>query len=245
MAIMSEKVPDERAVLARIRTEMEQQLRTGGAPEEVHSFLVQHWARLMLGIYLAKGNQDPDWQAGWDTVSALLWSLSPKQGREDTAQMLRTLPTLLARLQEGCIALAMPLAERDALFKRLALLHAAVAREGLHSGPAGREPAAGMATAPDAGEGEGILASLAPAALPMPARGAVPDRPGGVMPKLGLGNRVRFLGAGENRELLVHWISPMGGMYLFTNSQGLEALTLTRARLEAKFRAGEAQLAGY
>ncbi len=242
MAIMIEKVPDERTVLARIRAEMEQQLLAGGAPEEVHSFLIQHWARLMLGIYLAKGNKDPDWQAGWETVSALLWSLSPKQGREDTVQLLRTLPALLARLQEGCVALVMPLAERDALFKRLALLHAAVVREGLHSVMPGGEPAAGISRAADAGDED--LAALVPAALPASSDVGVAEKPRGALPKLGLGNRVRFMGGEENRELLVHWISPMGGMYLFTNNQGLEAITLTRARLEAKFRAGEAQLAG-
>lgn len=242
---MSDKVPDERTVLARIRSEMEQHMREAGAPEEVHAFLVQHWARLMLGIFMAKGNQDPDWQAGWDTVSALLWSLSPKQGREDTVKMLRTLPTLLARLQEGCVALGMPLAERDTLFKRLAMLHAAVAREGLHSG-AGPDTV-GRVTL-DGGDTE--LAKLAPAPLPAipPENAPSPPVPGartdGILPKLERGNRVRFIASGEDRELVVNWISPMGGMYLFTNSQGLEALTLTRARLEAKFRAGEARLAG-
>jgi hypothetical protein len=42
---------------------------------------------------------------------------------------------------------------------------------------------------------------------------------------------------------MVHWVSPLGGMYLFTNDQGLDALTLTRARLAERFAAGTARMA--
>lgn len=128
---MQDRTLNEQVVYTRIRAEMEKHLEAHGAPEEIHDFLARHWARLMTGIFQAKGNQDQDWFSGWDTVNALLWSLSPKAGREDAEKMLRMLPTLLARLQEGCLALGIPVAERDALFERLALMHAAVAREGL------------------------------------------------------------------------------------------------------------------
>jgi hypothetical protein len=35
----------------------------------------------------------------------------------------------------------------------------------------------------------------------------------------------------------------MGGMYMFANDQGLDAITLTQARLAARFREGEVWLA--
>jgi hypothetical protein len=40
----------------------------------------------------------------------------------------------------------------------------------------------------------------------------------------------------------LNWISPAGGMYLFGNEQGLDAMTLTRARLTERFAQGLAAL---
>ncbi|MBK9326674.1 MAG: DUF1631 family protein [Hydrogenophilales bacterium] len=62
------------------------------------------------------------------------------------------------------------------------------------------------------------------------------------MPRLKPGDRLHFTLAGEDRILMVSWISPLGGMYMFTNEQGLDALTLTRARLAERFAAGTASL---
>lgn len=124
---MYDTLLNERDVLARIRLEMEKHLLQHQAPEDVNEFLIQHWAKLMTGIFMAKGNQDADWNAGWDAVNALLWSLSPKFGRVETEKMLRLLPSILSRLQEGCNALGLSSPERDPFFERLAMLHAAIA----------------------------------------------------------------------------------------------------------------------
>jgi hypothetical protein len=231
----------ERIVLTRIRGEIERQLQDSGAPEEVHGFLAQHWARLMTNIFMAKGNRDPDWQAGWDTMNALLWSLAPKQGRKETTLMLRTLPNLLARLQEGCTALGLSASERDAFFQRLAMLHAAVARAGLH-GEAVTSQAEILEK--DAQSETDVDLSTLPSPLPVkePALGVEEPMAGHGLPDLKVGSRIRLRTGLEDKVLLLNWLSPMGGMYLFTNEEGLDALTLTRARLESKFRRGEAQL---
>jgi len=232
---MAEKSPRTSDVLNKIQDEMAQQLKKSGAPEEVHIFLMQDWSRLLVGIYLAKGNQHSDWKAGWETVHALLWSLAPKRGMEETSTLLRMLPTLLSRLHAGCAALTMPLGDRDALFERLAMLHAALAREGLQARPDEEGPITRLRAEDVASPEESDLHGLsAPELLPTDQRIA--------QPKLQLGDRVVFKGQGSARELVLTWISPMGGMYLFANELGLDAVTLTRARLEAKFQAGEASL---
>ena len=240
---MHDTAPTERDVLDRIRQEMEKHLLENQAPEDVHEFLVMHWSRLMTGIFMAKGNQDADWNAGWDTVNALLWSLSPKHGRQETEKMLRMLPTILARLQEGCAAMAMPAEERDVFFERLAMMHAAVARAGLKY-KAGREP--GVTRMGDLDDAEN-RAGLAELRQPAPDKPASRPRAGCVpldaLPELKAGDRVRFHLAKEERTLILNWVSPVGGMYMFANDQGLDALTLTRARLEERFRAGTACLA--
>lgn len=234
----------ERIVLARIRGEVARQLQECGAPEEVHEFLLQHWSRLMTDIFMAKGNQDPDWQAGWDTMNALLWSLAPKQGRKESTLLLRTLPNLLARLQEGCAALGLPRPERDAFFKRLAVLHAAVVRTGLQDRlatvPGGDESLQAEAL----GEGAKVdFSKLYPLAHEHePVLSPAKEKEGHPFPELKVGNRIRLKVGMEDKQLLLTWLSPLGGMYLFTNEDGLEALTLTRARLVAKFQQGEADL---
>ncbi len=248
---MHESVSSERDVLERIRQEMDKHLRENQAPEDLHDFLVQHWARLMTGIFMAKGNQDADWNAGWDTVNALLWSLSPKFGREETEKMLRMLPSILARLQEGCAALSMRSLEKDAFFERLAMMHAAVARAGLRYPEKHAASITAIGSVPD-DETQADLAKLVPHPEPGSAStstSASTERPEHAsathhdLPEIKPGDRVRFTLAKEDRVLLLNWVSPVGGMFMFANEQGLDALTLTRARLAERFHAGTACLA--
>lgn len=239
---MRESVPTERDVLDRIRQATEGHLRENGAPEDVHHFLVQHWARLMTSIFLAKGNQDPDWNSGWDTVNALVWSLSPKHGRLETERMLRTLPDILARLHEGCAALSLPGLEQDLFFERLAMLHAAVARDGLKYRAEDEPNLTCLAGADDAIIQAAQGAMGPPAALARSWTAEQGARPDVRLPDLKVGDRVHFSLAREDRVLKLNWVSPVGGMFMFANDQGLDALTLTRTRLAERFQAGTARL---
>jgi len=221
---------------------MERHLLEHDAPDDIGGFLTQHWARLLTGVFIAKGNQHPDWLAGWDTVNALLWSLAPKLSRGETEKMLHMLPTLLARIHEGCSALSISLPERDALFERLAMLHAAIARAGLRS--LGDSEIA-LTQLARIGEQEAVvdLTGLNPAKTvsiefdPPPVAGLPLP-----MPELKIGDQVHFRLPGQTRNLYLNWISPAGGMYLFGNELGLDAMTLTRARLADRFAQGQAAL---
>jgi hypothetical protein len=242
---MRESVPTEQDVLGRIRLEMEKYLHENEAPEDVHYFLIHHWARLMTSIFMAKGNQDADWNSGWDAVNTLLWSLSPKYGRLETEKMLRMLPAILARLHEGCAALAIPSLEKDMFFERLAMMHAAVARTGLKYREDQDHNPTGIGRASD-GDARPDLAGLV-SSTPTDKSTLASHRqdltfhPG--LPDLKLGDRVRFTLGKEDRVLNLNWVSPAGGMFMFANDQGLDALTLTRARLAERFQAGAARLA--
>ncbi len=220
---------------------MEAYLLENSAPEDVHDFLLQHWARLMTSIFLAKGNQDPDWTSGWDTVNSLVWSLSPKQDRQETEKMLRMLPAILARMHEGCAALALPVPEQNAFFERLALLHAAVARDGLKFKADNESNLTRLAEAEET-DARAEVAELVSSADAGPGLPSNRNRePEGEMPDIAVGDHVQFTLAGESRVLRLNWVSPVGGMYLFANDQGLDALTLTRARLAERFQAGTAR----
>jgi hypothetical protein len=239
---MPKRQANQQTVLQRIQTEMERHLLEHDAPEEITGFLRLHWARLLTGIFMAKGNQHADWLAGWDTVNALLWSLAPKNSRAETEKMLRMLPTLLGRMREGCAALEIPAPECDAMFERLAMMHAAIARAGLRCRNVSETAITHLAAAvePDA---EVDLALLNPPKAiaieldPPPASGQPLP-----MPELKIGDQVHFRMQGQARNLFLNWISPAGGMFLFGNEHGLDAITLTRARLTERFAQGQAAL---
>lgn len=221
---------------------MDRHLLEYDAPEDILGFLRQHWTRLLTGIFMAKGNQHADWLAGWDAVNALLWSLAPKSSRSETEKMLHMLPTLLARLHEGCAALSMPLPERDRLFERLAMMHAAVARAGLRCRNVPEIAMTHLAMAAASDDAVDLAALNPPKNIAIefaPAPVASTPMP---MPKLKIGDRVRFRLHDQTRILYLNWISPGGGMYLFGNEQGLDAMTLTRARLDDRFAQGQAAL---
>lgn len=235
---MPDTLLNERDVLARIRLEMDRHLREHQAPEDVHDFLIQHWTRLMTGIFMAKGNQDADWNAGWDTVNALLWSLAPKFGRVETEKMLRLLPTILGHLQEGCAALGLPGHERDPFFQRLAMLHAAVARAGLKYREANGENRTHLGEQPET-DANSDLTGLRPSGEMAAKTAAAPLNLEPI--RLAIGDRISFAHEEGVRCLILNWVSPMGGMYMFANEQGLDALTLTRSRLMERFRNGTAR----
>jgi hypothetical protein len=230
----------EREVYEHIREEIENRLARTGAAREVSDFLLNRWSYLLAGIYFSHGDQHPDWEAGWQTVNALLWSLVPKQDREETEQLLRLLPTLLERIQDGCDAMNLDDVERDALFTQLTMLHAAVARAGLQAQPDEEGPITHLGLDADLEMGDEELASLGehmPQVVVPEAAAMVSDVPD--LDALKVGGAIFLKTAEGGKTLYLQWVSPMGGMYLFADTEGFDAVSLTRARLVERLRNGE------
>jgi hypothetical protein len=233
----------ERQVLDHIRQEVEARLASSGAPREIREFLLDHWALLLAGIYFSRGDQHPDWEAGWHTVNALLWSLMPKRDQEETEQFLSLLPTLLGRLQDGCDAMNLDAGERDQLFSQLALLHAAVARDGLQAARDAEGPTTQLGRDADRQFSEAELAALDVETLAVePIGPAPPPEEAASIDDLKVGSRARFVIEGQERSLFLQWVSPMGGMFLFADQDGYDAVSLTRARLADKIASAEVTL---
>lgn len=229
----------ERQVLEHIRGELQSRLANSGAPQEISLFLTGRWASLLAGIYMNHGDMHPDWMAGWQTVNALVWSLAPKADRTETEQMLRLLPTLLGRLQDGCDALNLDPAERDALFSQLAMMHAAVAREGLQAKAGENAPVTQLAKDADRAMDGDELANLS---VPV-AVGEVADPEAGSyeLDQIKLGDGLWLKKAGGEKLLYLQWVSPMGGMYLFADAEGYDAVSLTKSRLLDRLHNGDAR----
>lgn len=227
----------EREVHGHVCQEIENRLARTDAPREVRHFLLGRWSYLLVGIYSSRGDQHPDWEAGWHTVNALLWSLTPKRDAEAAGQLVRLLPTLLGRLHDGCDAMRLQGPERDELFAQLALLHAAAMRDALHAGGAGG-PLAGLGADAERAFTDAELAALAPAEMTSPPE----TGPAEAVDGLRVGDRIRLCVEGRDKTLSLEWISPARGMFLFAGKDGYDAMSLSRSRLLDKLAKGEVRL---
>jgi hypothetical protein len=152
------------------------------------------------------------------------------------------LPTLLGRIQDGCEAMNINAAEQDALFSQLAMIHAAVARAGLQAHPDEEGPITHLGLDADMEMGDEELASLGeqtPTVAMAAGNAAPPESPG--IDTVKVGDAVLLNTAEGEKTLYLQWASPMGGMYLFADSDGFDAVSLTRARLAERLRNGEAR----
>jgi hypothetical protein len=226
---------------ARVREDLLVLLERSQAPEDVRGFLLNRWASLLSGIALRKGDDHPDWLAGWDTVHALLWSLSPRQGVADALQLLHLLPLLVERLQDGCQALHLDTAECDPFFANLAMLHAAIVRGAMQSD----------AVPPKLSEHFELGGSVTlsrfisedqPDRSSDTASGNGSDDIDQVVGALTPGAKIRLFEPGASGKVMtLQWISPMRGMFLFTDAHGGDAVSLTRAKLKEKLIRHEAE----
>lgn len=233
----------EQRIYERIREEIRSRLASSQVPGEVESFLLQRWSGLLREIYLGRGGDHPDWQAGWDTVDALLWSLTPKKNRQETERLLRLLPILLGRLQEGCQAMGVPEAETDVLFALLAKLHAALARAGLDAAPTGESqlpPVRGVSQDADIAHAPSAKVHVPAEVEPSGEKRAVAGEPS--LEGLQAGDWVTFRFAEGEKRMRLQWVSASGAMFLFADNQGLDALSLTRPRLLQRLARGELAL---
>lgn len=218
------------AVRERIRGEIQGLMEGTPVPDGIRDFLLERWARLLTDIEHDRGVDHPDWEAGWDTVHILLWSLQPLRGPKEAFRLLRRLPLLVERLDDGFRALRLEKSERDPFFADLALLHAALVRAGLHAEDSTNSPSAPSESPGGAPPGAFVASAEAPTAN-------IDD----VISGLHLGARFVLTEAAAERLLVLQWISPMGGMYVFTDHDGNGVLSLSEAKLRRKLAHGEAR----
>lgn len=226
----------------RVREDLLVLLERSQAPEDVRGFLLNRWSCLLAGIGLNKGDNHPDWLAGWDTVHALLWSLAPRQGLAEAMQLLQLLPLLVERLQDGCQALHLETAECDPFFANLAMLHAAIVRGAMQS-DAMPTQLAEQFESNDPVTLSHYAPSDLPNSLPNPVcedtSEVIDQAVSALMPGASISLRDPETGT---KQMTLQWVSPMRGMFLFTDSRGSDAVSLTRAKLKDKLLRHEAEL---
>ena len=99
-------------------------------PDTVRLFLCQEWIKSLRAAYLSGGSESHAWITAIGLMDDLIWSVRPKLTRESRQYMVKTLPGLLRRLQEGMLSAEIPKATRDQFMSQLVHCHAAAVKAG-------------------------------------------------------------------------------------------------------------------
>jgi hypothetical protein len=256
----------DRRELARTRVEEEiaNRLRQRTVPTLVADFLNRHWSLVLLQAYLQSGEQGEPWGQAVTTMEDLVWSVGPKRRADDRGRLLTTLPGLLKRLRAG-LAAAGANDAWDPFFAQLIRLHVAALRNEIQNPAPQAAPSepreAQRPSAPttanlrdfrtlaqiDAVAGSPSRSQETPGAaanpIPHPLPNAAADRHLQLAQSLNVGAWVELESdRGTRKTLRLSWVSELRGVYLFTNRQGENALTLAATSLADHLRKGTARV---
>jgi hypothetical protein len=254
----------------RVDTEIANRVRQRSVPTLVTDFLNQHWRLVLLQAYLQSGEQGDAWAQAVTAMEDLLWSLGPKRRAEDRGRLLTTLPGLLKRLRTG-LETVRGTDAWDPFFAQLIRLHVAALHnvtsesaplppQSVPPKPAGSElpavgnprdfrtlaqvdAAAGIAFRPQHKRCDNPASSAVPSPTPGPLPGTAADRHLQLAQSLKVGAWVELESdRGTRKTLRLSWESELRGVYLFTNRQGENALTLATTSLADHLRKGTARI---
>ena len=99
-------------------------------PDTVRLFLCQEWIKPLCTAYLTGGSEGHAWIEAVGLMDDLIWSVRPKLTRESRQYMVKTLPGLLRRLQQGMTKAELTQSARDQFMSQLVHCHAAAVKAG-------------------------------------------------------------------------------------------------------------------
>ncbi|NTV94478.1 MAG: DUF1631 domain-containing protein [Thiobacillus sp.] len=252
MAVKSRELAEHSRLVAH--DEVEASLLGRPVPPLIRSFLNDHWIVLLAELHLKVGGENEVWKGAVQTMKDLIWSVKPKADAVARKRLVSLLPGLLKRLDEGVKYLGLPEKERNTFFAGLVKYHAELVRAGkLAESVAIAEPVAGSAEAIPVIDMKADFEPVEPAAEVAEAVvEAVLDT--GIEPETGplafkelaglrRGSWIAYRqDNGEEVRAKLSWISPLRGVFLFTNRHGQRAMSINAEGLAAKLNAGQARL---
>lgn len=239
------KHAEQRVLLAqRFSAAMMERFKNAGLPELVASFLRGPWSQVLAESHLRNGEDSPDPHGYLALVDDLVWSVQLPLIRRDHARLVRLIPRLLARLNEGLVLIRYPQEPISIFLDALSALHDKVLEDHRRAVAAARD----MPAAPSAPQSQAPAATVrAPAAVPerrVRVRPAQPLFEGVLSPRdLMLGAWVDLmLGGGWVRAQLT-WISHNRNLFMFVSGAGL-AHAMSRRTMDRLETQGRLRVAG-
>ncbi len=106
---LAREYAQQRNVLAqRYSDAMMERFRDAGLPQLVAGFLRGPWSQVLAESHLQNDGAQSDAQGFLTLVDDLVWSVQRTQVRQDPAGLVRMIPRLLARLNEGLLLIRYP-----------------------------------------------------------------------------------------------------------------------------------------
>ncbi|QGU33744.1 DUF1631 domain-containing protein [Thermochromatium tepidum] len=222
-----------------VAAEVQRRVTRPGVPGLIVEFLERGWSQVLSEIFVRQGPTDAEWTQAIQLMDDLIWSLEPKIHPADRERFIGLLPRLIQGLRSGLARLGQEAAWSE-FFNVLIQRHVAALRgEGAVTSEVASSPSSTARPTPE------------PTVTP-PSRPTPPGRPGTLPdddPHLKLvralepGAWIEFqTERGTRHTLRLNWVSEFKGVYLFTNRQGENAMTLAAASLAAHLRKGTARL---
>ena len=260
-ALNARQHAEQRMLLAqRFSGAMMERFKNSGLPELVASFLRGPWSQVLAEVHLRNTTAEPDPRAYLALVDDLVWSVHPPLVRLDYSRLVRLIPRLLARLNEGLVLIRYPREPVSIFLDDLSALHEKALEEHRRALAAARASAAvqsGSSVESAAGEVAPPMPPMPPTPMPMPP---MPPAPPGDDATLPLGQarpRVRHIAKGPSapRDLMLGssvdlllggawvraeltWISHNRNLFMFISGAGLAHAMSRRTmdRLETQGR---------
>ena len=237
------------------KSEIERRIEMYPVPNFLASFLRQQWIGTLKDIYLTQGEESEHWEQSIAMLEDLVWSVQPKRTKDDRKHLVALLPALLKRLQSAVERIDWPPEGRDRFMANLVEAHAAsvkpsVATATLATASVAEQALAEAEQAKAEGDDEKAakaeaLAEAMTQAEPAPVTEpeVIDDQFLEIAQDLERGTWIEFeADDGQLAFAKLAWISPLRGTYLFTNRQGLKALSMNAEELAERFRTDRARL---
>lgn len=235
-------------------------------PAPIRTFLQDYWIEFLASLHLRAGSESEPWRSAVGTMNDLIWSVAPKIDADARKRLVAMLPGLLKRLDEGVRCIGLGGEARDTFFSNLVRCHAEAVRAGLLDDgevtPMAPElpfeneipvfdPPSDFVPVEPVAENEPVDAEaiLAPAPIELAqevelAAPAIPQTGADyTLASLKRGSWIAYAkDDGAEVRAKLSWISPMKGVYLFTNRQGERAMSINAEGLAAKLASGEVRV---
>lgn len=235
--------------------EVESSLVGRPVPASIRAFLAEHWSLLLADLYLKVGKDNETWKGALATMNDLIWSVAPKADADARRRLISKLPGLLKHLDEGVKYLGLSETDRNTFFASLVKCHsravkadAVIEDEPLQTpvGPLVEDDVPVLEVMADFEPVEPLAEVEAEAAEEVLDVGSEPDA--GVLAfqelaGLKRGSWIAYqLEDGAEMRAKLSWISPLKGIYLFTNRQGQRAMSINAEGLAAKLHSGDVRI---
>ena len=236
------------------KSEIERRIEMYPVPNFLAWFLRQQWILTLQDVYLTQGEESETWEQSIAMLEDLVWSVQPKRTKDDRKHLVALLPALLKRLQATLERVEWPPEGRERFMANLVEAHAASVKPSIGSATlatasvaeqalADAEQAKAAGDEEKAAKAEALAAAMTQAEPVSVEPEVIDDQFLEIAQDLERGTWIEFeADDGQLAFAKLAWISPLRGTYLFTNRQGLKALSMNAEELAERFRTDRARL---